>query len=171
MRTTVKCNPPNGWGCPAQRQFYTPMKRLSMTAGEHRIFKARMDVLPDATDFVERFCNLHRVGRPDLLRLTLIVEELFTNTVVHGYGGESDAPIYVSLRPDRDAVGLLYEDAAPQYDPLSQLSLAAANLAASVESRPIGKLGVHLVGHLTDSARYAREGGRNRLWLRLRRGR
>ena len=139
-----------------------------MTAGEQRIFKARMDVLPDATVFVERFCNLHGVGRPDLLRLTLIVEELFTNTVVHGYGGESDAPIYISLHPDGDAVGLLYEDAAPRYDPLSQLSGRAANLMASVDSRPIGKLGVHLIRQLTEGASYAHEDGRNRLWLRLR---
>jgi serine/threonine-protein kinase RsbW len=139
-----------------------------MTAGEDRIFKARMAALRDATVFVERFCNLHRIGRPDLLRLMLIVEELFTNTVTHGYGGESDAPIYISLRPDGDAVGLLYEDAAPQYDPLSQLSGAAADLTASVDSRPIGKLGVHLVHQLTEDARYAHEDGRNRLWLRLR---
>src|SRR5580693_6441012 len=66
------------------------VKRLSMSASEKRIFKARMSLLPEATVFVERFCSLHRVGRQDLLRLTLIVEELFTNTVGHGYGGESD---------------------------------------------------------------------------------
>jgi serine/threonine-protein kinase RsbW len=139
-----------------------------MTGGEKRIFKARMNLLPEATVFVERFCSLHRVGRPDLLRLTLIVEELFTNTVGHGYGGESDAPIYISLHVDGDAVGLLYEDAAPPYDPLSQLSGPAANLAASVDSRPIGKLGVHLVRQLTDEASYVHEDGHNRLWLRLR---
>ena len=127
-----------------------------------------MDALPEATVFVERFCNLHRVGRSDLLRLTLIVEELFTNTVVHGYGGESDGPIYISLHPDGDAVGLLYEDAAPQYDPLSQVSGSAAKLAASVDSRPIGILGVHLIRQLTEGARYAHEDGRNRLWLQLR---
>ena len=139
-----------------------------MTAGEQRIFKARMNALPEATVFVERFCSLYRVGRPDLLRLTLIVEELFTNTVVHGYGGESDAPIYISLRADGDAVGLLYEDAAPQYNPLSQLSGRAAKLAAAVEARPMGKLGVHLIRELTADARYVHEEGRNRLWLRLR---
>lgn len=127
-----------------------------------------MNILPEATDFVERFCRLHRVGRADLLRLTLIVEELFTNTVAHGYGRESDAPIYISLRPDGDAVALLYEDAAPPYDPLFQLSGVAANLAAAVESRPIGKLGVHLIRQLSEDERYAHEDGRNRLWLRLR---
>jgi serine/threonine-protein kinase RsbW len=139
-----------------------------MTTDEHRIFKARMDALSEATVFVEHFSSLHQVGRPDLLRLTLLVEELFTNTVVHGYGRECDAPIYISLGVDGDAVGLLYEDAAPQYDPLSQLSAPAANLTASVDSRPIGKLGVHLIRQLTEEARYTHENGRNRLWLRLR---
>jgi len=126
-----------------------------------------MAALPDATVFVERFCNLHRIGRPDLLRLTLIVEELFTNTITHGYRGDSDAPIYISLCPDGNAVGLLYEDAAPPYDPLSRLSGPAAGLTASLDTRPVGKLGVHLVRQLTEGASYAHEDGRNRLWLRL----
>ena len=139
-----------------------------MTAEEQRLFKARMDALSEATIFVERFCALHRVERPDLLRLTLIVEELFTNTVMHGYGKESDAPIHISLRHEGDAVGLLYEDAAPRYDPLLEISAPAADLSASVESRPIGKLGVHLIRQLTEDARYTHEDGRNRLWLRLR---
>ena len=139
-----------------------------MDTGEQRIFKVRMALLPEAAVFVEGFCSLHRIGRTDLLRLTLIVEELFSNTVAHGYRGESDAPIYVSLYPDGDAVGLIHEDAAPQHDPLCQLSEHLPSFASSVGSRLIGKLGVHLIGQLTEGARYAHAEGRNRRWLRLR---
>ena len=126
-----------------------------------------MEALSEATVFVEQFCAEHRVRRPDLLRLTLIVEELFTNTVMHGYGKDSDAPIHISLRHEGDAVGLLYEDAAPQYDPLPQIAAPAADLSAPVEARPIGKLGLNLIRELTEDARYVHEDGRNRLWLRL----
>lgn len=127
-----------------------------------------MSVLAETALFVERFCSLHGIGRGDMLRLTLVVEELFSNTVTHGYRAESDAPIHLSLSAETGAVGLLYEDAAPPHDPLSALALHAADVAATVASRPVGKLGVHLIRELTEGARYVHEDGRNRLWLRLR---
>ena len=140
-----------------------------MIASEHGVFRATLSVLPETASFIVNFCNLHGVGSTDALRLTLIVEELFTNAVAHGYGGECDAPIHIALSADIGSVGLLYEDAAPPYDPSSPLSGLAANLAGAVESRPIGKLGIHLIRELTDGARYLHGDGRNRIWLRLRR--
>jgi serine/threonine-protein kinase RsbW len=139
-----------------------------MTAAEHRVFEARMLMLPETAAFVESFCALHGIGHADALRLTVIVEELFTNTVEHGYGAESDAPIRIALSVAVDEVAVFYEDAAPRYDPLVRLSARQSDLQAAVESRPIGGLGIELIRQLTESARYAHEDGRNRLWLRLR---
>ena len=139
-----------------------------MTAADHRVFAARMLMLPETAAFVESFCALHGIGRDDALRLTVIVEELFTNTVEHGYGGESDAPIGIALSFVVDEVEVLYEDGAPRYDPLVHLSPTGSDLEAAIESRPVGGLGVELVRQLTASARYVHEDGRNRLWLRLR---
>ena len=141
-----------------------------MTAPKARVFEARMRALPETAAYIEDFCNRHGIGRSDALRLTLIIEELITNTIEHGYRGESKAPIHITLSAGVDAVALLYEDAAPRYDPLSRFSEPPPNLAASVDSRPIGKLGIHLIRQLTEDARYVHEDGRNRLWLRLRRG-
>jgi len=141
-----------------------------MTSSEHRVFRAQLSVLPETAAFVASFCDRHAIGRNDILRLTLIVEELFTNTVEHGYGGECDAPIHIALSADSGGVSLLFEDAAPPYDPLDPLSGLEANLAAALDSRPIGKLGLHLIRQLTKSARYVHEDGRNRLWLTLRCG-
>ena len=138
-----------------------------MTAGEHRVFKATLTVLPETVAFVESFSSVNGIERDVVLRLTLIVEELFTNTVVHGYGGESDSPIYITLSVEGDAIGLLYEDAASRYDPLARLYESPPDLAAPLESRSVGGLGIHLVRELTENARYAHEDGRNRLWLTL----
>ena len=127
-------------------------------------------MLPATAAFVASFCERHGIARNDNLRLTLIVEELFTNSVAHGYRGESDAPIVVALSADSGEVTLMYEDAAPPFDPLSRPPVPTADLAASVESRPVGGLGIHLVKHLVTSAHYAREDDRNRLRLAVRRG-
>jgi serine/threonine-protein kinase RsbW len=134
---------------------------------EERQFTAQLRVLPETASFVDAFCSRHGIALPDALRLTLVVEELFTNTVEHGYHGDSDALIRVTLALDGNAVALLYEDRAPPHDPLSRLPESAVDVDATLGSRPIGGLGMLLVTQLVESARYGREDGCNRLWLKL----
>jgi len=138
---------------------------------ERRVFAARLGVLPATAAFVADYCERHGIARDDALRLTLIVEELFTNSVTHGYGGDSDAPVELELAAGAGDVLLVYGDAAPPYDPLARPPVAALELEAPVEARRVGGLGLHLVARLAPGARYAREDDRNRLWLSLRCGR
>jgi len=140
---------------------------LSIPGGERRVFAARLSLLPATAAFVDAFCVRTGLTSADALRLTLVVEELFTNSVMHGYGGECDAPIEVALAAAAGEITLLYEDAARPYDPLSWFAAAPDHLLGTVESRPAGGLGIHLVRELVASARYAREAERNRLWLRM----
>ena len=139
-----------------------------MDGGEERSFAAQLGKLPETAAFVDAFCHRHGVGPADALRITLVVEELFTNTVEHGYHGDSDALVRLVLALDGDAVALLYEDRAPPHDPLVRLPAATTDPDATLGSRPIGGLGMLLVTQLAAAARYAREDGCNRLWLRIR---
>jgi len=125
--------------------------------------------LADVIGFVEGLCRQHGIGHADLLRLTLVVEELFTNTVEHGYGGDCDAPVRLELSATATEVTLLYEDAAPPFDALVHLAQQPPSVDMPLATRPIGGLGLHLVEQIAASARYAREDGRNRLWIVLRR--
>lgn len=130
-------------------------------------FKAQLRLLPETAQFIEAFCHRHGIGMPDALRITLVVEELFTNTVEHGYHGDSDALIRLSLEIGGDEVALLYEDRAPAFDPLSHVAPTATDPDATLGSRPVGGLGTLLVSRLAHAARYAYEDGCNRLWLKL----
>ncbi len=141
-----------------------------MDPTEQRTFPARMAMLAETAAFVETFCRRQGVGPDDALRVLLVVEELFTNTVTHGYRGDSDAS--VSDRADAHhliTLELRYEDAiAPAFDPLARIDSAAASLLEPVvEARPVGGLGIHLVGRYASVARYAYEEGRNRLWITM----
>jgi len=111
---------------------------------------------------------LRALPRETMLRLNLIVEELFTNSALHGYGGECDRPIWVGLSGAGTAVELCYEDAAPAYDPLARLQSGyVSSVTATITGRPIGGLGVFLVAQLAHTARYSREDDRNRLVVTL----
>jgi serine/threonine-protein kinase RsbW len=132
---------------------------------ERAEFPARLTALRETAVFAQAFCERYGIGRDHALRLTLVIEELFTNTVRHGYGDESDALIRIALATGEGRVSLLYEDSAPRYDPLARLSASPSNLAVPLEARPIGGLGLYMLGQLVAGARYAYEEGSNRLWL------
>jgi anti-sigma regulatory factor (Ser/Thr protein kinase) len=131
-----------------------------MSAVEYRVFQARLAMLAQTVAFVEDFCRRHAVVHDDAMRLTLIVEELFSNTVVHGHRGDCDAQIAITLAAAPGEVSLLYEDGAPRFDPLAAHALARHRVAAGVEERPVGGLGVLLIMELCRDAHYAHEDGR-----------
>ena len=146
------------------------MRRLiNAPAGpdERRGFEARLAALAPALGFVEEFCARQGVDRMVALRMAFIVEELFTNTVNHGHGGDCDAPVEVGLAFTADALLLFYEDTAPAYNPLTNFHGEPAGLATTLQMRPVGGLGAYAIGQLIETARYEHRDGRNRLRLSL----
>jgi serine/threonine-protein kinase RsbW/sigma-B regulation protein RsbU (phosphoserine phosphatase) len=127
-----------------------------------------MEGLAEAIEFVEAFCADRGVAESDGLRLSLVIEELFTNTVVHGHGGGSDAPVRFGLSVDASHLELSYEDSAPPFDPLAHVAAAPVDPGAGVSERPIGHLGIPLIVNMADRISYVRADGCNRIRLALR---
>src|SRR5690606_29982244 len=82
-----------------------------------RCFAARMSVLPEILGCVREACRKAGIIPPAALRAELVIEELFTNTVRHGYKGECDHPVWLHARPAPGALYLTYQDAAEAFDP------------------------------------------------------
>ena len=100
---------------------------------------------------------------PDSIRrsLNVALDELLQNTIAHGFagrqgGGPGALTIAVELETDRVTV-TLSDDGRP-FDPLGT---AAPDTAGSLEERPVGGLGIHLVRQLMDEVRYQRRSDRN----------
>jgi serine/threonine-protein kinase RsbW len=130
--------------------------------------RARMDCLGQAIAFVESFCAERGVARADMLRLSLVVEELFTNTVTHGHGGDSDAPVRIALGADARELELAYDDTAPPFDPLAHAARSTAAIEGDASERQVGQLGIALVAGIASQVGYVREDGWNRLRVVLR---
>jgi anti-sigma regulatory factor (Ser/Thr protein kinase) len=140
-----------------------------VSADQTRQFTARLAQLAAVNFFIEDYCMLRGLPREAALRLNLVVEELFTNSALHGYGGECDEPIWVGLAGAGQAMEICYEDAAPAYNPLERLQDGyVSSVTATITGRPIGGLGVFLVAQLAHTTRYARVEGRNRLTITMR---
>jgi serine/threonine-protein kinase RsbW len=126
-------------------------------------FPARMDSMAEIRAFVEEACTTAGIGREDCLKVLLIVEELFTNTVTHGYGEESESPVWIAFDPCEKGFTLRYEDAAPPHNPFGEYR--PMDTAVLVAHQPVGGLGLKLIRSLARDASYSREGGRNCILL------
>lgn len=101
--------------------------------------------------------------RKACLRLTLLVEELFTNTIVHGHGTDTEAPVYLAFAIQPGSIALTYEDTARPYDPFARVRVPDDSLG--VEERPVGGLGVALVAAIAERVEYTHVAGKNRISL------
>lgn len=130
------------------------------------MFPAAISALRGIRAFVEGFCTKGGVGRDSCLRLNLVLEELFTNTIRHGYRDGTDAPVWISLARAGAGVRIVYEDGGPPFNPYAWLA-AAASEGPQPLRRP-GGLGILLTRELASSREYAYVFGRNSIRLGMR---
>ena len=119
--------------------------------------------MAEIRSFLENACTTAGISREDCLKVLLIVEELFTNTVTHGYRGESESPVWIALEPGERGFTLRYEDAAPPHNPFGEFR--PHDTTVLVAQQPVGGLGLKLIRSLARDAGYRREGERNCIYL------
>jgi anti-sigma regulatory factor (Ser/Thr protein kinase) len=127
------------------------------------VLPARLSALSGMAAFITETGARAGVSADLCRKLTLLIEELFTNTVVHGHQGESDEPVRVALETEPGGIALTYEDTAPPHDPFA--AVQRPDDAMDVDDRPVGGLGVLLVATLARDVEYRRIDGKNHIRL------
>jgi serine/threonine-protein kinase RsbW len=115
---------------------------------------ARYAELPGLMAELARHAGLLALPEDDIRRLQLVLEELFTNTIRHGFAAENDTPIQVALARQEHGVTLCYRDQGPPFDPSRQAAPAALETM-------VGGLGLSLIRGLSKAIRYQRCGQLN----------
>lgn len=115
------------------------------------------------SEMVRRFGAWHDVPEDAIFVVTLSLDELVTNIVVHGGRGEPRVhEIMLRLRTEKDKVSIEIEDDGRAFNPLEA---SGPDLNASLLERDPGGLGIHLARSLMDQILYRRVGQRNLLTL------
>jgi serine/threonine-protein kinase RsbW len=99
-----------------------------------------------------------------LMPTTLILEELFTNTITHGASDGREILIQINLNIDKDQLNMTYKDNGI---PFNVLELPNPDLTASIENREVGGLGVYYVKTLSDSVEYEHTEKNNVLQIKI----
>ncbi len=119
-------------------------------------FPARMAALDDVLTHVATICRQAGLVGDGKIKATLIIEELFINTVRHGYRQDGEQPVWISAHGDHHSLHLIYQDEAPPFNPL--------NLPIDQPPADLGGWGIKLIANLANN-RYHYENGRNTLTL------
>ena len=93
----------------------------------------------------------------------LCLEELISNTILHGLKGAADRFIHVQISISNECLEILLKDDAPRFDPFMQAP--KPNLDLDINERPIGGLGVHMVKKLMDKVHAEYDGTGNLIVL------
>jgi len=104
------------------------------------------------------FAEKHSIPADVRRSLNVAIDDLLANVLSHGQTGLDPCSVTVEVQLDPERVTVILTDDGPPFDPLGQ---DAPDTTLSVEERPIGGLGIHLVGQLMDQVNYQRREGHN----------
>ena len=102
--------------------------------------------LADVRRFVREITRREGASTGDTDDLIQAVDECVTNVIVHGYEG-TPGSIDVAVVRRADQLAVSVRDGARPFDPTS---VPTPDLAAPLETRRPGGMGVHLIRELTD---------------------
>lgn len=142
--------------------------------GFSQTIAAQLQAATSLLEALQDWLEVTGVSVKESLQLTLMVDELVTNTITHGYPAlfvkqtgtvgciTVNAEMTTFATPSMPGAGdkfivISLTDNALAFDPLS---LPAPDLALGLEERPVGGLGVHFVRQLADEIAYSRGGPR-----------
>ena len=104
------------------------------------------------------FAAAHALPASVRRSLHVALDELLTNTMVHGFAGREGGAVTVAVELHPDRVSVTITDDGKPFDPFG---LAAPDTELPLAERPVGGLGLHLVRGMLDEVSYQRRADRN----------
>jgi len=124
-----------------------------------RGFRREIDALAEVFRFLEDFIAEAAIDEGASFTAKLVAEELFTNMVRHNAGGGETIEITAERVDGELRLALVDVDV----DPFDPESVPAPEVAAGIEDRSPGGLGIYLVRSMVDELEYDYEPASRRM--------
>ncbi|MFA7077930.1 MAG: ATP-binding protein [Syntrophomonas sp.] len=127
--------------------------------------KADLAEIERLAEIIEEYGKTHNISPKIIFGINLSLDELITNTINYGYKGDKEHRIGVQLTLTPEEIEVEISDDGLSFNPLDQ---PPPDINQSIEDRPIGGLGIHLVRKMMDQVKYQRQGDKNILTMKKR---
>ena len=126
--------------------------------------KADAQNIDEVFDFIEgELADIESVCRMDVLKIHMIVDEIFTNISSYAYDNDNGiATISFDYKTGNDYISLTFTDQGRPYNPLEE---KIPDMELSAGKRQIGGLGVLMVLNPADDIHYEYKDGSNILTI------
>ena len=133
-----------------------------MAVMEALAFPAVLDSLAELRAYSRKAAELAGLDQGRRYALELAVDEIATNVINYGYGApDASKRVWISADVEGGPLRLLLEDEGEPFDPRDHPMPSEEELAAPLESRAVGGLGIFLALRGVDAFDYRRHGDRN----------
>jgi serine/threonine-protein kinase RsbW/sigma-B regulation protein RsbU (phosphoserine phosphatase) len=124
--------------------------------------KNKLPEIPRMLSWIDAYGVDHRLSPEVVNALSLSLDELVTNTISYGYDDKETHSITVTLSDDEHTVKVRLEDDARAFNPMA---VDEVDISTTLEEKPIGGLGIHLVKKFMDTIQYERVNEKNILTI------
>ena len=134
------------------------------TSANELSVEAKLENMEAVKDFVDaRITDCSTKARN---HINIAVDEIFSNIARYAYHPGTGG-VTVSVFTDDDDITVTFEDSGMEYDPLSRED---PEVSLPPDERTAGGLGIFMVKNIMDSVEYRREGDKNILTVKKRKG-
>ncbi len=116
---------------------------------------------------VSAWCSRQALSEEVDYQVNLVLDEVVSNVIRHGYRDKNPHEIRVDLEFQDDELTIRVEDDGVRFSPLQ---VPPPDITKPINERPVGGLGIYMVRQIMDSLDYRHENGRNFLVMRKRLG-
>lgn len=102
-------------------------------------------------DFIREFALGAGFSEKDSGQIELAVDELVTNSIIHGYSGSKEGQIFIEAATISRGIMIVVEERGKPFDPTS---VKAPALDVPLAEREIGGLGIYFAKQIMDEIYY-----------------
>ena len=126
------------------------------------VLENRIEEITQLPAFVEDAVKASQLPPEVADSLNLALEEAVVNVINYAYPEGTSGEVIIDAATTDIALTFTITDSGKPFDPTARQEV---DINASVEDRPVGGLGIHLVRQIMDNVRYERRGEKNVLIL------
>lgn len=122
-----------------------------------------IEQVPQLSEFIEKICEKFCLDTETTMSLNLAIEEAVVNVMSYAYPKGTTGHVTIEVIKGHQYLDFIISDSGKAFNPTAKED---PDTSLSLEERPIGGLGIHIIRQIMDSVHYERKANQNILTLR-----